>query len=127
MPIAATRHAFQRAECIGASLVGLDGRAREWRASQQADQPPLPACVAVDVMLGRLNGSVPSEQLHIAQAATRAVDVASGARDERAPAEMRRAPFEAEFAEQRREPVDHARWPQMAAAGGANDRPRTFA
>src|SRR5271166_740957 len=48
--------------------------------------------------------------------------VASGAGDERAPAGMRRAPFESEFAEQRRKPIDHARWPQMAAAGGADHR-----
>jgi len=59
--------------------LALDFRAGDWRASQQADQPPLPARVAVDVALGRLNGSVPSEQLHVAQAATAAVDVPSGA------------------------------------------------
>src|SRR5271166_5350603 len=106
---------------------GLDVRAGGRRASQEADEAPLSASVAVDVALRRLDGSVPSEQLHVAQAATAGVDVAGGAGDEGAPTGVGRAPFEAEFPEQSCKPVDHAGGPQITAAGGANDRTRRFA
>jgi hypothetical protein len=44
---------------------------------------------------------MPREQLHVAQAAAGAVDVAGGDGDEAAPAGMRRAPFVAERMEER--------------------------
>ena len=57
-----------------------------------ANQLPLRAGVAVDVALGRLDGSVACKQLHVAQAAAGAMDIAGGDRDEAAPARMGRAP-----------------------------------
>jgi hypothetical protein len=102
-------------------------RERDWSGSQKADQVPLSARVAVDVALSRLDGSVPGEQLDVAQAATAAVDVSRGGGDEGSSAGVRRASLEAELSEQRRKPVDHAGRAQTAATRGADDRPEGFA
>jgi hypothetical protein len=72
------------------------------------NQSPLRAGVAVDVALRRLDRTMPREQLYVTQAATGAVDVAGGDRDEAAPPGMRRAALVAELLEQRDEPIDHA-------------------
>ena len=53
------------------------------------NQSPLRVGVAVDVALRRLDRPMPREQLHVAQAAAGAVDVAGGDRDEAAPAGVR--------------------------------------
>jgi hypothetical protein len=52
------------------------------------NQSPLRAGVPVDVALGRLDGAMASEQLHVAQAAAGAMDVAGGDGDETAPARI---------------------------------------
>src|SRR5208337_404832 len=56
----------------------------------ERNQSPLCAGVAIDVALRRFDGTMPRQQLHVAQAAPGAVDVAGGHRDEAAPAGMRR-------------------------------------
>jgi hypothetical protein len=76
-------------------------------------QPPLRSRVAVDVAFGRFDGTVSSEQLHVAQATSRAINVAGGDGDETAPTGLRRAAFEAEF---------NAIGLQVAAAIRANRR-----
>jgi len=48
------------------------------------------------------------EQLHVAEAATSAVDVSGRHRNEAAPSGMRRAALVAELVEERDEPIDHA-------------------
>ena len=53
------------------------------------DQSPLRAGVAIDVAFGSLDGTMPREQLHVAQAAARAMNVAGGDGDEAAPAGVR--------------------------------------
>ena len=53
------------------------------------DQSPLRAGVAVDVAFGGFDRSMPREQLHVAQAAAGAMDVAGRDRDEAAPPGMR--------------------------------------
>ena len=49
------------------------------------DQSPLRPGVAVDVALGRLDGAMAGEELDVAQAASRAMNVAGGEGDEAAP------------------------------------------
>src|SRR5271168_2837712 len=66
---------------------------------------------------------MPREDLHVAQAAARAMDVAGGDRDEAAPAGVRRAALEAKLLEKRREPVDDAARPEVRAAIRADHRP----
>src|ERR1700684_938626 len=80
------------------------------------DQSPLSAGVAVDVAFGRLDRTMPGEQLHITQAAAGAVDVAGGDRDEAAPPGVRRAALVAELLEERDEPVHDAVRLQVRAA-----------
>jgi hypothetical protein len=109
------------------SFRSRDGRAKPDAPSQQADQSPLAAGVAIDVALSRLDGSVPGQQLDVAQAAAAAVDVARRGGDEGSSAGVRRASLEAELSEQRRKPIDHACRAQTAATGGADDRPGRFA
>ena len=68
------------------------------------------------------------EQLHVAQAAARAMDVAGGDGDEAAPAGMRRAAFEAEFLEQATNQLTTLSSPSSAPPRyGADDRARTVA
>src|ERR1700683_4622129 len=121
----------------GVSFRSRDGRAKPDAPSQQADQSPLAAGVAIDVALSRLDGSVPGQQLDVAQAAAAAVGVArrgpvwwgvarrGGKKG--SPAGVRRASLEAELSEQRRKPIHHACRAQTAATGGADDRPGRFA
>ena len=66
----------------------LDATADRLGVSQQANEPPLPAGVAIDVALGGLDGSVASEQLNVAQAAAATVDVSRRGGDEGPPAGM---------------------------------------
>jgi hypothetical protein len=53
-----------------------------------ANQLSLGARITVDIPLGRFDGSMPREKLHVAQAAPGAVDIAGGHRDEAAPSGM---------------------------------------
>jgi hypothetical protein len=91
------------------------------------DQPPLRPGVAVDVAFGRFDGAMASEQLHVAQTAARAMNVAGGEDDEAATTRMRRAALEAELFEPGDEPVDHAVRGQVPAAIRADDRSDGFA
>ena len=110
----------------GRVLFSLDFRSGQRRVSEKTDQLPLRAGVAVDVALGRPDRPVPREQLDVAQAAARAMDVAGGDGDEAAPAGVRRAALEAELLEKRREPVDDAARPEVRAAIRADHRPDRF-
>src|ERR1700677_4316721 len=87
-----------------------------------ANQLSLRARIAVDVALSRFDGSMTREQLHIAEAASRTMNIASGDGDETAPTRMRGTAFEAEFLEQRHEPIDDAVRLHVRAAIGADDR-----
>src|SRR5208282_4826686 len=87
------------------------------------DQSPLRAGVAIDVALRRFDGAVPREQLHVAQAASRAMNVAGGDGDEATPAGMRRAALEAELLEPGHEPVDHTVRLQVRTPIRADDCP----
>ena len=60
----------------------------EYELLDVTNQPALCESVAVDVAFGRLDGAVAGEQLHVAQAAARAMNVAGGEGDEAAPAGM---------------------------------------
>ena len=71
------------------------------------DELSLAAGVAIDVAFGRFDGSVAREQLDVAQAASGAMDIAGGDRDETPSPGMRRAPLKTEFFEKGDEPVDH--------------------
>jgi hypothetical protein len=64
---------------------------------------------------------MPREQLNVAQAAAGAVDIPRRNRDETSSARMRRAALEAEFFEQRDEPIDPAVRLQMRAAIRTDD------
>jgi hypothetical protein len=67
-------------ECRGLERVQIQGdqRKEEPWPSDVPNQFSLGAGVAVDISLGRLDGSMACEQLHVAQAASRAVNVAGG-------------------------------------------------
>jgi hypothetical protein len=54
-------------------------------ASKHPDQSPLPVGIAVDVAFRRLDRGMAGEELHVAQAAAGAMDVAGRRRDESAP------------------------------------------
>jgi hypothetical protein len=62
------------------------------------------------------------EELDVAQAAARSMDIAGCDRDEAAPARMRRAALKAEIAKERGEPIDDAIRPKVRAARRADDR-----
>ena len=107
------------------NTIGCDGM-RIRNANWGLDKPhelSLSAGVAVDVALGRFDGSMACEQLHIAEAASRTMNVAGGDGDETAPTRMRRTASEAEFPKQHHEPIDEAVRLHVRAAIGADHGP----
>jgi hypothetical protein len=73
------------------------------------NQSPLRAGVAVDVALRRLDRTMPREQLHVAQAAAGAVDVAGRHRDEAAPSGRERFRYGTSERRRRLEPQGNRR------------------
>ena len=84
-------------------------------------QPPLSITIAIDVALRRLDGSVTSQQLDVAQRAACLVNRASRSRNESSTPRVRRASFEPKFVISAAEPDNDAHRCHRAAALGSNE------
>jgi hypothetical protein len=102
------RRVLQR-PCFGV-VVKASGRL------DQRYQPPLSVRIAIDVPLGGLDGTVTSQQLHIAQRTAGLMNGTSGSRNESAPTRMRRASVEAQIAVSTCEPDDDAECRHLTTA-----------
>src|SRR5450759_3247188 len=95
--------------------------------SDQRHQPALSVGVAVDVPLGRLNGSVAGEDLHVPERPTGFMNEAGSPGDECPAARVGRAPRQPQVSIRTGEPVGDARWGQAAAAFGTHNVQRSVA
>jgi hypothetical protein len=89
----------------------------------EPEQLPLPAGVAIDVTLRRLDGAMSGKELNVAKTATRPVNVSGGDGNEAASTRVRRTSFKTQFGEHNREPIDDAIGSQIRTAIRADHWP----
>jgi hypothetical protein len=100
----------------GSKLSDQPARSKAEARLQGAYQSTLCLRIPVNAPLGRINGRVAGQQLHVAQRAAATVDVSGCRGDERALARVRRTAVEAAFNEEDSEPIDDAVGAERAGA-----------